>query len=88
MSSAQRQRRCKDRIIRKLGKLRMKPAKPLGDARIACSVSFEQVFRLVFEVFEIGLRGKAPGRPDELPFLLSPRPHCLGRKSVRKQQNF
>jgi hypothetical protein len=43
----------------------------------------EQIFRLIFKVFEVGIGWKRSYRHNELPFVC-PGPHVEGRKSVRE----
>jgi len=50
---------------------------------IAGSLSLQQVFRLLLEMVEVGIRWEAFDRHDELPFV-RPRSAFAGRKSVRE----
>jgi hypothetical protein len=48
-------------------------------------MGLQQVFRLILEVNEIGIRRQGSYRHDELPFV-SPRSAFTGRKSVREDE--
>ncbi len=71
--------RSEDFVIGCPGEARMKFSDPLGHSGIAGSMSFQQVFGLILEVLEVGLRWKGCYRHGELP-LLGPRSALTGRK--------
>src|SRR5271154_82560 len=58
---------------------RMKFSEPLGHSWVAVSVIPEQIFRLIPQVIEVGIRWETFYRHDELPFV-SPRSAFTGGK--------
>jgi hypothetical protein len=61
----------------------MKFSESLGSLGRASSVFLQQIFRLIFEVIEVWIRGQASYWHNELPFVC-PRSAMVGRKSVRE----
>ncbi len=60
---------CEDFLVCCAAKIRMEFPKPLRTAELSCGVLPEKIFRLVLEVVEIRICGKAFDRHGELPFV-------------------
>src|ERR1035438_7817190 len=82
---AQLQRCSEDLRVRGAAVTRMKLPDPLGCSGSAGFLLLEQVFGLIPEVIEVGIRGEASYRHNELPFVC-PRSAFDGQKvSSRKR---
>ena len=61
----------------------MKFPDALRRLRVSRTMLLEQVFRLIFEVSEVGILWEAFNRHDELP-LVCPGPHLVGESQFAK----
>jgi len=76
---AELEMRVEDFGVRGASEPRMKFPDALGRSGIAGGVFFQQVFGLILEMIEVGIRWEAAYRHGELPFM-RPRSALAGRK--------